>query len=260
VPASLEALLQRSAELDVLASEDALAVNAAILEIDPANPIATNRLGIGLLNADRPAESVEVFERGLAAHPENPIMLRRIDQARRALEKADAAPPPAPKRRRTPAAGPGAWIKALRDETGWTVAPGDLAWVSDGGKVDAEGVRALRADGTPWGEPSWKVGDAVGLYVAGTLRVPVLVEIAEPPRFDPAFVTEQTGSAEDGERWPWVTPVRGIAAFPEGEAPTLTELGIDAGSMQQRSRKRLDADQRERLLARLAPDAATPVG
>ena len=62
-----------------------------------------------------------------------------------------------------------------------------------------------REDGQAAGKPSWRVGDPVGLYSDATKRVSVLGEVAYAPTFDPTFVTTESGSAKDGQRWPWVT-------------------------------------------------------
>jgi hypothetical protein len=249
---SLDNLLAGSEGLaGSLDDERALTVNAAILEADPHNAVATNRLGIGLLYSGRAAEAVEVFKAGLETHPDNPIMLRRLDEARRAVERALVAETvPASRRGRAGRKGQAeAWIKAVyHNPDGWTVAPGQESWISDPGNFDDRGERVYRADGQPSGEPSWRIGDSVGLYFGGTYRVPVLVEIIERPRFDPAFVAKESGSPQDGERWPWVTPIRGVASLPVDDAPTLTDLGIAHASMQQRSRLRLDAARREVLL------------
>jgi hypothetical protein len=234
-----------------LGDDEALAVHAAILALVPADPIATNRLGAGLIAVGRATEAVAVFEAGLEAHPANPIMRDRLKQARHAAARPAPKPAPSGGRRgaRTNTGAPEAWIKALHyHDDGWTVRPDEETWVSDPGKIDEQGERVYRADGQPWGEPAWKVGDKVGLYYGGTYKVPVLVEVAELPRFDPEFVRRETGSDDDAERWPWVTPIRGINAVTVEEAPSLADLGIDNRSMGRRARKKLNADQREELL------------
>ena len=87
-------------------------------------------------------------------------------------------------------------------------------WISDIGRFTLATVtRLYRRDGMPQGEPSWKVDDRAGLYLSGTLRVPILVEVIAPPRLDPDFVQKYNdgGEPDAGERWPWVTEVRGRA-------------------------------------------------
>jgi hypothetical protein len=250
--ADLDELRVRSDALaDRLGDDGALKVNRAILAIEPGHVVATNRLGAGLMKAGRAKEALEVYEAGLLVHPDNAIMRDRIRQARHAATLPDPGPPSAggARRKGTASAGPTAWIKALHyDDDGWTVEPGKEHWISDPGQTDADGNRVYTANGAPWGEPSWKVGDHVGLYFGGTYKVPVLVEITSPPRFDPAFVERETGSPEDAERWPWVTQIRGINAVSIESAPLLTDLGIDNRSMGRRSRKKLDGEQRERLM------------
>jgi len=84
----LEELLRRSDELgNRLEDEEALEVNAAILDLEPGSPKATTRLGIGLLNQGRPSEAVHVLEGGLRLDPKNSIMLRRLDEANRAVAR-----------------------------------------------------------------------------------------------------------------------------------------------------------------------------
>jgi hypothetical protein len=145
-----------------------------------------------------------------------------------------------------PASAVTGWLKSLHYRyDSWTIQPGERTWISDIGRLDANGDRVYRQDGTPWGEPSWKVGDRVGLYFSGTLRVPILVEIIAPPRFDPEFVQKYTdgGEPDAGERWPWVTEVRGLLRVPLLQAPTLDDVGVDHGSVRQRPRLLLNADQ-----------------
>lgn len=142
------------------------------------------------------------------------------------------------------------WIKAIHfKHDGWTIVAGKEAWISDAGRIDAQGRRVYRADGTPWGQPSWVVGDVAGLYFSGTHRVPVLVEIIAPPEFNPELVEVQGVEPGEGERWPWVTGVRGLHSFALDQAPTLADLGVENASMQQRSRLWLKPEQRDRLLA-----------
>jgi hypothetical protein len=138
------------------------------------------------------------------------------------------------------------WLKAMHyRHDGWTIQPGERSWISDISRHDQDGNRIYRQDGTPWGEPSWKIGDRVGLYFGGTLRVPVLVEVVALPRFDEEFVqTHNDGGEPDaGERWPWVTEVRGVLAQPLRQAPTLDVIDVRHESMRQRSRLLLTPDQ-----------------
>jgi hypothetical protein len=252
---SLDDLRARSDALaSALADDEALEVNAAILAAEPGDAVATNRLGAGLIAVGRAAEAVEVFEAGLEAHPANPIMLDRLKQARHAAARPAPKPPAAKGGRRgtrSSTGAPTAWIKAVYhegDHNEEPPEPGEVTWIGDAGQLDEHGERAYRADGQPRGEPTWRVGDHVGLYYGGTYKVPVLAEVAELPRFDPEFVRRETGADEDAERWPWVTTIRVTHAVAVDDAPTLSDLGIEHGSMQQRSRLKLDAEQRERLL------------
>jgi tetratricopeptide (TPR) repeat protein len=246
---SLDELLARSLALgDRLGVDESLEINQAILELDPANEIAATRLGIGLLNAERPEEAIPVFEAALRAHPENAFAEKRLQQARRDLASSGVK---APRRRKRARIAREVWVKAMDYKEGWTAAaPGQLTWVSDAGIIDQHGRRKFRDNGQPWGEPSWRLGDPVGLYFGDTDKIPMLVEVAARPSFDPAFVASESGSAEAGERWPWVTEVRVINALPLDSAPSLEELNIPAGSMQRRTRKLLDATQSAILLGR----------
>jgi cold shock CspA family protein len=149
---------------------------------------------------------------------------------------------------------PNFWLKTLYyagDD--WTVMPGETAWISDVGRREPSGRRVYRRDGTPWGEPSWKVGDEIGLYYSGTLRIPVLVQVIAPPSFDPDFVQEEASNEEPdaGERWPWVTLVRGLCRTDLEDAPTLDEIGIERKLMMRRIRLKLTSDQHDRLVQRI---------
>ena len=243
---SLDELRARSTALgESLADDEALAVNAAILELVPADAVATNRLGAGLIALGRAKDAIEVYTDGLEAHPDNAIMRDRLKQAQHAAALAhETAASGRPRTRRATRTG---WIKSIY-QSDWTVEPGEETWINDAGQHNAKGERMYRADGVAWGEPSWRIGDPVGLYFGGTYKVPILVEVAGPPSFDPALVARESGSAEEGERWPWVTPIRGIAALALGDAPTLSDLGIEHNRMQQRARLMLDDDERKRLL------------
>src|SRR3954447_20094650 len=111
---------------------------------------------------------------------------------------------------------------------GWTISPGEATWISDVGRRKRDGTRVYRKDGTAWGEPSYQLGDEIGLYFGGTLKVPVLVEVIGPPDFNPTKVqAESHGQEPDaGERWPWVTGVRGVLAKPLQDAPSLDDIGV----------------------------------
>jgi tetratricopeptide (TPR) repeat protein len=247
---SLDDLLARSLALgDRLDVDEAVEINRAILELDPANEHAGTRLAIGLLNRGQAAEAIPVLETVLAAHPKNPFAGKRLAQAQRDLA-GGVIRASSPNRSR---ATKSVWVKAMHYEEGYTIEPGSLSWVSDAGIIGKDGRRVIRADGVPAGEPSWQVGERVGLYFGGTRRVPVLVEIAQRPYFDPQFVIDESGSEEDGRRWPWVTKVRGINALPLEEAPTLDQLEIPGAAMQQRTRKVLSDAQAALLLKFLAP-------
>ena len=148
---------------------------------------------------------------------------------------------------------PSSWIKAIHyDGDGWNESEGEKLWISDPGQRDASGERLYTAAGDPWGRPSWRVGEETGIYFGGTGRVPVLVEIIEPPEFNPAFVqAADWAQPDDGERWPWVTWVRILKSVAVEAAPSLGQLGIQTSSMQQRARLRTDPDIHRRLRARL---------
>jgi len=148
-----------------------------------------------------------------------------------------------------------AWLKAVHyiRHSDYQWHPGEEFWISDPGRRDVKGDRVLRSDGEPWGEPSWKVGDVIGMYFTGTLKIPVLAEVIAPPEFEPVFVQLNGGGEPDaGERWPWVTWVRGIARLDLAQAPTLEDLGIEPRVMQRRPKRRLDADEYQRLAQALA--------
>ncbi len=237
-----------------LAHTEALEVNRAILDAAPGDPVATNRLGAGLIAAGRAPEAVAVYEAGLEANAGNAIMVNRLTQARHAAGLRPVARASAARSTGRRRSGPTGWIKALQhDGDEWPDAPETRDWVNDAGKIDADGNRVNTASGTPWGAPSWKVDDPVGLCYGGTHKVAALVKVAAPPRFDPAFVEGRTGSAEEGRRRPWVTEVVGVSAVDLADAPSLTDLGIDNGSVQQRSRLKLDAERRDKMLQLLGP-------
>lgn len=88
MPLEVDELRARSTQLgSTLGDDEALEVNEAILDLDPGDPVATNRLGIGLINRNRYPRAVEVLELGVRVHPDNTIMVNRLAQAREALAK-----------------------------------------------------------------------------------------------------------------------------------------------------------------------------
>jgi hypothetical protein len=146
--------------------------------------------------------------------------------------------------------GSKAWLKAIHyrhDE--WTIWPGAATWISDPGRRDAKGRRVNRSDGEPWGEPSWRVGDRIGLYFTGTLKVPVMVEVVAPPEFDPERVQAENdgGEPDAGERWPWLTPIRGVSRADLAVAPGLDDIGVDRELMRRRPKLALTSEQYRRL-------------
>src|SRR3954453_9613399 len=251
--ADLEDLRSRSDALgDRLEDDGAIEVNAAILALAPGDAKAAYRLPLYLMALSRVQGALEVYEKGAEANPGNTMIAGRVKQARNAVGLADKAPPRAAAGKRgVRSSGVTGWLKAMYYEDGWTVEPGETKWISDPGQIDGDGQRMIRADGVPWGEPSWSIGDPVGLYFGGTKKVPVLVRVAGKPYFDEEFVARESGKAEDGRRWPWVTPVKGIASLPLDKAPTLEQLGIAHARMQQRARLVLGDEERKRLLSLL---------
>ena len=248
--ASLDELSPRSLALsDRLGDDEALEINQAILELDPANELAATRLGIGLLNAERLEEAIAVFEAALRAHPENTVADKRLQQARRDIATAAV---PKPRRRPKARIAREVWVKAMDYKEGWTATkPGQLTWVSDAGIIDH-----TRTPQDPRQRPAVGRTDLARGRSGRPLFRAIRTRSRCSPRsrrarsFDPAFVAAQSGSAEDGERWPWVTEVRVITTLPADSAPTLEELKIPASSMQQRTRKQLDATQSGTLLGR----------
>lgn len=75
--------------------------------------------------------------------------------------------------------------------------------------------------------------------------LPVEERVAAASETAPDYVQEHNdgGEPDAGERWPWLTEVRGLLAVPLAQAPTLDDVGVDHDSMRQRSRKLLTADQ-----------------
>jgi len=90
---SLEALQNRSVALHGQATDEVLAVNRAILEIDPSHVAATNRLGIAYIARGDKDSALATFEAGVAANPHNEIAHRRLEGLQR------PPLPPKPKRK-----------------------------------------------------------------------------------------------------------------------------------------------------------------
>jgi len=155
--------------------------------------------------------------------------------------------PPQPKRR-----VPQMWIKSLHyRHDGWTIDPGQDHWIGDPGVRDEHGKRKRRRDGSPAGKPSYRVGDKIGLYFATTLKVPLIVEVTEPPEFAPAYVQKYNdgGEPDAGERWPWLTRVKGLHRVSLEKAPDIDYLAIRGPILWGGSHFKLSTDQYQRLLA-----------
>jgi hypothetical protein len=158
--------------------------------------------------------------------------------------------PPQSKRR-----VPQAWIKSqYYRHDGWAIAPGKEHWIGDPGEHDDDGNRIYRKDGVPAGEPRYKVGDTIGVYFGTTLKVPLIVEVIGPSRFDPKFAQEHNdgGEPDAGERWPWVTPVRGLHEVSLEKASDIDYLGIRGAIMWGRPHFRISPERYQKLLAKFS--------
>ncbi|HEY6759891.1 MAG TPA: tetratricopeptide repeat protein [Baekduia sp.] len=252
------ALRARSDELGPADLDDAVTVYEAILREEAGDVLATRGLALALIKLGELDRAEEIVQEALVLHPEDKTLLARADDiVRRRRWTAREASTGRSRKRSGVARVASTWIKAVYyDGSAQPERPGDETWVSDPGQRDAGGRRMYTAAGEPWGRPSWRVGEQVGMCFGGTQRVPLLVEIIAPPAFDPAFVQAADGAQDDdGERWPWVTRVRVLKAVDVDSAPTLEELGIATTSMQQRARLHTDAEIHGRLVEAL--DAAS---
>ena len=252
VAGELDALQARANSLAWDEWEEQVSVNEAILRIEAGDLIATRRLALGLVKLGDFDRAEEVVQEALVLHPGDNILMRRakdISIGRRIAGEAAAKA----KTRSSVDRAPSTWIKAVHyDGDGWTEPEGTELWISDPGQRDANGERLYTASGDAWGRPSWRVGEEAGIYLGGTQRIPVLVEIIRPPEFNPSYVqAADWAQPGDGERWPWVTWVRVLRRVDVEAAPTLDDLGIQTTSMQQRARLRTDPDIHQRLRAAL---------
>jgi hypothetical protein len=248
----LAALQARASSLPPDAWEEGVSVNEAILRIRAGDLIAARRLALALVKLDDFDRAEEVVQEALALHPGDGILTRRAEDIDRGRRTAEAVAVKA-KTRSSVDRAPRTWIKAVYgDGGGWAESEGMELWISDPGQRDANGERLYTAAGEPWGRPSWRVGEEAGIYLGGTQRVPVLVEIIRPPEFNPSLVqAADWAQPGDGERWPWVTWIRVLKSVDVEVAPTLGELGIETTSMQQRAHLRTDPDIHHRLRAAL---------
>jgi hypothetical protein len=145
-----------------------------------------------------------------------------------------------------------AWIKLLYyREEGWTICPGQESWISDPGRRGANGERRYRKDGTSAGKPSYQIGDQLGLYFGTTLKVPLVVEVIGLPKFAPDFVQENSygGEADAGERWPWMTRVKGLLRLPLNKAPDIDYLGVRGPIMRGPPHFKLSPERYQKLIA-----------
>jgi hypothetical protein len=115
-------------------------------------------------------------------------------------------------------------------------------WVSDRHTERPNG-------GQPKGEPAYKVGEHIVVYVSRGERqaCPAVMRIVEKPKFDPDLVAREA-SPEDAEKWGWVTWVESVAAVALSRAPTLADIGVSSQSVRQHGHIRLDRRQYRRAL------------
>jgi hypothetical protein len=224
--------------------EEQVSLNEAILRLQAGDLVASRRLALALVKLGEFDRAEEVVEEALVLHPADDVLMRRAHDIVRGRRIAAEA-----RTRSSLERAASTWIKAVHyDGDGWTESEGTEFWISDPGQRDASGERLYTAGGDPWGRPSWRVGEEAGIYFGGTGRVPFLVEIIQPPEFNPSFVQAASWAQPgDGERWPWVTWVRVLQSVPVEAAPTLGQLGIQTSSMQQRARLLTDPDIHQRL-------------
>ena len=247
-PDDLDALRARAKSLAPDAWDEHVSVNEAILRLQAGDLVATRRLALALVKLGNFDRAEEIVQEALALQPGDDLLMRRAQDIARGRPRAEVA---AANARNRPSVErlPSTWIKAVHyDGDGWTESEGTELWISDPGQRDAIGERLYTASGDPYGRPSWRVGEEAGIYLGGTHRVPMLVEIIRPPDFNPSHVqAADWAQPGDGERWPWVTWVRVLKSVAVEAAPTLDELGIESSSMQQRARLLTSPDIHQRL-------------
>ena len=82
------------------------------------------------------------------------------------------------------------------------------------------------------GKPSFNVGDLLVIYVGRTNCCYAVVSVAGETSHDPAFLIANGRSADEAERWPWVTPVDVRLRLPETHGAPIAEVGKSGQSVQ----------------------------
>lgn len=143
--------------------------------------------------------------------------------------------------------GGGYWLKIMYDLPGRHPASywRDGAWVSD--------RHTFAADGKPLGRPTYEVGDHLVVYLTKGERnaCPAILKVSSEPVFDEKRVRDE-GRSGDHERWAWLTEVEGVRAVDLAHAPTLSDIGVAAGSVRQHGHIRLTVEQYRRAYGALA--------
>ncbi len=80
--------------------------------------------------------------------------------------------------------------------------------------------------------PSFNGGDLLVIYVGGTNCCYAVVSVVGDTRNDPAFLIANGRTAEEAERWPWVTPVDVRLRLPETHGAPIAEVGKSGQSVQ----------------------------
>lgn len=103
--------------------------------------------------------------------------------------------------------------------------------------------------GKPKGEPTYKVGEHLVIYVSRGERnaCPAIMRVAERPVFDPELVARDA-SPGDAKQWGWVTWVEPVASVSLSSAPTLADIGVSPQSVRQHGHIRLERRQYRRAL------------
>jgi hypothetical protein len=134
------------------------------------------------------------------------------------------------------------WCKTLQEENfEHDSEAGDQIVLLEPVWLDDDDQPVLRKDNEPKGEPSWKVGERVALYVGDSVgRFAAVVEIVSEPR------RSTRNDAWHPDDWPWATDAK-VLRMVVDDGPTLEQADVPAEMVGRRIRWRLKESQSKKV-------------
>jgi hypothetical protein len=146
------------------------------------------------------------------------------------------------------------WTDSREDAAYWREAP----WITDApgnaSSLWSDKPRPELNQVLPPHGPRYATGDKLVICIANAhgcppelvRRCPAILEVTDPPRWDPALVDREGSRPHEGDRWGVVTAVRFLNAIDPHIAPMVEDIGVMRSSLNQKGYRHLDDEQGER--------------